>query len=111
MEPSPAGTGTHTHLGLPPCGFLAATGRPCPTCGVTTAYVLAAHGRFRDALMTQPFGLVILLCVAGGILTSAAAAVTGRSALPLVTPRRLAAALAVLAATALASWVYKWVTM
>ncbi|MCA9610613.1 MAG: hypothetical protein KC619_33690, partial [Myxococcales bacterium] len=30
LTPSPEGHGTHTQLGLPPCGFLVYTGYPCP---------------------------------------------------------------------------------
>jgi len=61
LAPSKTGMGTHTVLGLPQCGMLAMTGRPCPTCGVTTSFVLAAHGKFYDALVNQPFGLICLV--------------------------------------------------
>ena len=38
LEPDPRGFGTHTQLGLAPCAFARITGRPCPTCGMTTAF-------------------------------------------------------------------------
>lgn len=68
-----AGMGTHTQLGLSPCGFQAATGFPCATCGMTTAFTHAADGRLIAALLTQPAGLVL------AILTAMAAIVSGWS--------------------------------
>ncbi len=111
LEPSPAGTGTHSVLGLPPCGMLAATGHPCPTCGVTTSFVLATHGRFYDALVNQPFGLICFLLVVGGMLLTVATLVTGRSWVPMLTVYGVCVPAAVLLALALLSWAYKWATM
>jgi hypothetical protein len=34
---------THRQLGLPPCGFYAMTGLPCPSCGFTTSFSLLMH--------------------------------------------------------------------
>jgi hypothetical protein len=56
IQASPTGEGTHRQLGLPPCGWLAMTGYPCPTCGMTTAFSLAAHSRPLDSIKTQFFG-------------------------------------------------------
>ena len=64
LEPAPQGHGTHTQLGLPPCGFLELSGWPCPGCGVTTAAVLAARGEFARAFSTQPFGAALALGLA-----------------------------------------------
>lgn len=61
LDPDPRGMGTHHQLGLTPCGFRAAFGRPCVTCGMTTSFALAADERFIDSARTQPVGL--LLCV------------------------------------------------
>jgi hypothetical protein len=63
LHPSQAGHGTHRELGLPACGFLAQTGYPCPSCGMTTAFADMAHGRFLDAFLAQPFGLVLFVAV------------------------------------------------
>src|SRR5690606_33691507 len=44
LTPAAAGHGTHGQLGLPPCGWVLAMGRPCPSCGMTTAFAHAADG-------------------------------------------------------------------
>jgi hypothetical protein len=113
LTASPTGTGTHTVLGLPPCGMLVVTGRPCPTCGVTTSFVLAAHGRFHEAMVNQPFGLAVFLLAAGGLLCSVVTLATGRSWLPLLTVsrNRVLAAVIILTVLGLVSWAYKWLTM
>ena len=111
VTPSPDGTGTHTILGLPPCGMLVATGRPCPTCGVTTSFVLAAHGRFGDALVNQPFGLAVFFLVFGGLALAVATLLAGRSWLPLLTPYRVGVAAGALLVLAMVSWAYKWATI
>jgi len=60
LSPDPSGIGTHQQLGLPPCGFIAMSGGyPCPSCGYTTTFTLAAHGRPLDAFANQPFGFVV----------------------------------------------------
>lgn len=66
LSPDPAGHGTHTQLGLPKCGWYAATGQPCPTCGMTTAVTLAVHARPFSSLLTQPFGTLIAISAAVG---------------------------------------------
>lgn len=78
LLPDPSGEGTHRQLGLPACGFLVATGLPCPTCGMTTAFSYAVRGRLLKALWAQPAGA--LLCVAMMLTIPAALVVliTGR---------------------------------
>jgi hypothetical protein len=64
LEPSPAGHGTHLQLGLRPCSVLTWTGYPCPMCGATTTFALMADFRPLDALINQPFAVVLfVLCV------------------------------------------------
>lgn len=111
LVPSPEGHGTHGQLGLPPCGMMVTTGRPCPTCGVTTAYVLAAHGRFVRALVTQPFGLACFVLTVAAAVALAAALVARRSLMPLVTTYGVAAPAVAMLLLALASWAYKWWTL
>ncbi|MEC9374691.1 MAG: hypothetical protein VYC34_12640, partial [Planctomycetota bacterium] len=45
LTPSPDGHGTHTRLGLTPCPWVLTLNKPCPTCGMTTAFAHAADGQ------------------------------------------------------------------
>lgn len=107
LEPSPTGYGTHEQLGFPPCGWLAATGRPCPTCGMTTAVAAAAHGRWGEAIRAQPFAAAMALAAAvvfwGAVHVAVFGSRIGRVGARLLRPRWV---WAVAAAWAL-SWAYK----
>ncbi len=61
LEPDPSGFGTHTQLGLRPCSFMTTTGRPCPTCGMTTAFAWVARGRFDRSWQANPAGCILAL--------------------------------------------------
>jgi hypothetical protein len=61
LDPDPRGYGTHEQLGLPPCTFRATTGRPCPSCGLTTAFAESARGRFASATRANPAGALLFL--------------------------------------------------
>ncbi|MBI4367093.1 MAG: DUF2752 domain-containing protein [Deltaproteobacteria bacterium] len=65
LTPSTYGIGTHRTLGLPPCFFLAATGWPCPSCGLTTSVVHLLHGEWRLGLVANPFGPIALITAIG----------------------------------------------
>jgi hypothetical protein len=106
LTPSSTGLGTHEQLGLPKCGFLLATGLPCPTCGYTTAFALAAHGRLGAALCTQPAGFVLALAVTALTLVGAYTLVAGVSLGRLARLLRPGVFLA-LGVLILGAWVYK----
>jgi hypothetical protein len=72
------GFGTHQQLGLPACAFLARTGYPCITCGMTTSFADFTKGRFLRSLLDQPMGFALALSVAVAGVVSLAAAATGR---------------------------------
>lgn len=65
LSPDARGYGTHEQLGLPPCGFLASFGMPCPFCGATTSVCLVMRGRFIAALRAQPIGLFVTAAILG----------------------------------------------
>lgn len=106
LEPSPAGMGTHQQMGLPPCGFLAATGMPCATCGMTTSFSHVAHGQFIAAFATQPAGAVLALLTAMAAVTFAWAAATGASLRPLGDALARPRSALLLVALILAGWIY-----
>jgi hypothetical protein len=56
LVPDARGFGTHEQLGLPACAFLAWTGWPCPTCGLTTSFAHAAHGDLARAFSAHVLG-------------------------------------------------------
>jgi Protein of unknown function (DUF2752) len=87
LTPDARGYGTHEQLGWAPCWFRTWTGRPCPTCGMTTAWAYATSGRLTEALAanaagTAACGLAVL--AAPWLL---AAAVAGRWLAVRPTPR------------------------
>jgi hypothetical protein len=59
LVPDPRGYGTHTQLGLRPCAFLTVTGRPCPTCGMTTAFAWLLRGRVIRSWQVNPAGCLL----------------------------------------------------
>ncbi|MGF1468302.1 MAG: DUF2752 domain-containing protein [Sandaracinaceae bacterium] len=59
LTPAVEGHGTHTQLGLPPCGFLVATGFPCPGCGLTTSFSHMVRLQVGGALSANPFGVLL----------------------------------------------------
>ena len=79
IEPDVRGYGTHTQLGLPPCGFLLLTGSPCPGCGLTTAFAHGIRGHWALAAAANPLGLALFLVVCVSIPIGVTAAVRGWS--------------------------------
>jgi hypothetical protein len=107
LSPDPSGLGTHTQLGLPVCAWYSQTGRPCITCGVTTAFVLVAQGRLPQALATQPFGAILGLAAGAMVLLGGYAAWHGLSLVRLLAPLCRPTVFVGGAALVLLSWGYK----
>jgi len=61
LVPDPRGFGTHVQLGLRPCGFATVTGRPCPTCGMTTAFAWFVRGSIDRSWKANPTGALFAL--------------------------------------------------
>lgn len=81
LDPDPRGLGTHEQMGLHPCGFYLSTGRPCFSCGMTTAFASMASLRPLDALAANPLGTVLFCIVAAIPLWLLHATFTGASPL------------------------------
>jgi hypothetical protein len=74
----PLTIGTHRQLGLPECNFLRLTGRPCPSCGMTTSFALLVHGDWIASLRANAVGTLLGLFLLAMIPWGAVAAVRGR---------------------------------
>ncbi len=59
VGPDPRGLGTHQRLGLPPCTFRMLFGRPCPACGMTTAWACLMQGQLIGALRANVGGTLL----------------------------------------------------
>ncbi len=107
LEPSPSGFGTHRQLGLPPCHFYWVTGKPCPTCGMTTAFAWFVRGRFDRSFRSNPAGL--LLAAGSMVLTPwfLASAAAGRPLGFASLERPLIGLLALTIALSLLSWLIR----
>lgn len=107
LTPDPRGWGTHEQLGFRPCLPMREWSFPCPTCGVTTAVALAAHGRPLESLRTQPFGLVVLAMALGAGTSAVLGHARGRDLFAELVRSRWRRWGSVLTALALFAWCYK----
>lgn len=80
LEPSRAGSGTHTGLGLNRCDFLARVDLPCPSCGMTTSFSWFVRGNVLASLYVQPMGAVLAMTCAITFWSALYIAISGRPA-------------------------------
>ena len=78
LTPDPRGFGTHEQLGLAACGFIHWTGRPCPSCGMTTAWAYAVRGDLVAALSANAGGALLCLAAALAAPWALGSAIAGR---------------------------------
>jgi len=78
LHPDGRGLGSHEQLGFPPCSFVVLFGRPCPTCGMTTAFAHAVRGELIAALRVQPAGLAAALATMVTACAALSVMVTGK---------------------------------
>jgi hypothetical protein len=62
LLPLPNSQGQLTYL-PPLCTFKAATGHPCPGCGLTRSMLCLGHGSFSESVRFHPLGPVVFLGV------------------------------------------------
>lgn len=111
LTPSASGVGTHQQLGLPACPTLHLTGYPCPSCGLTTSFALAAQLEFIEAFQVQPFGLVAFFLASACIPISAILISRRISVNDLIFARGSNRIMYFLLALYIGSWVYKIMIM
>lgn len=110
LEPSAEGHGTHTALGMPPCSWSISFDRPCPTCGMTTAFAHAADADLVAAATAQPFGAFLAVLTASVFWGAAHVALTGSAIGRYAGRAAKPSILWTVAGSALAAWAYKWFT-
>jgi hypothetical protein len=104
LTPSPLGHGTHTQLGLPPCGFLSFTGVPCPGCGLTTAFSHMVRLEVVGAARANAFGVPLFLVTFFSIPVSAAGLVRGWGVLDTLDRMRFERVAVLLALSSIVTW-------
>lgn len=110
LKPASDGHGTHVQLGMPPCSWAMTFGKPCGTCGMTTAFAHAADGDVFRALAAQPFGAALAMITAMTMWGCGQIALTGARTWAVVV-RGLRPRLMWVAGGSFAlAWAYKWVT-
>jgi len=110
LQPSEAGHGTHTKLGLPTCTWTVWFDKPCPTCGMTTAFATAGEGRWIDSFVTQPAGMLLSVATAAAFWLGAHTLVTGSRLGDLLAFATRPRPVAFMIAGFLAAWGYKLLT-
>lgn len=107
LEPDPEGLGTHRQMGLPSCSWIAQARGPCPTCGMTTAFALAAHGRLIESFQAQPAAAMLAMLTAMVAWVSGYTLVTGCTAVSRLRVLIGLKTLGLAAALLMAGWAYK----
>jgi hypothetical protein len=95
-------------LGWPQCPFLAMTGWPCMTCGVTRATIAFLQGNFFETLSWNPLAALALCGVVAFDLYAVVVLLSGRSRLRIVdwTKSEATAAWIGVSAVILVNWIY-----
>lgn len=107
LQANPRGFGTHTKLGLPPCGWIERADLPCPTCGMTTAFAHAADGHLLRAVISQPLGFVLSMLTAMTFWIGLYIAFTGSAIGQMLLCLWRPSLIWIIGGLALVSWIYK----
>lgn len=111
LTPNAIGHGTHTQLGLPPCGFFEVTGYPCPGCGLTTAFANMAHGHIVGAAHANAFGILLFLVSATTVPLATLGFLRGWAVVPVLERLHIERWALVLSLVSLTVWVTRTLTM
>ena len=69
---------THRQLGLPECTFKVLTGKPCPSCGMTTSFALLVRGDVWHSMQANWVGTLLAVLWMAIIPWSILSALLGR---------------------------------
>ncbi len=111
LTPNPHGAGTHTQLGLPPCGFWLVTGLPCPGCGLTTSFAFMAHLDPLAATRVNPFGVPLFLTTVAAIPFCLRGLYRGDHVMDTLDAHAVDRYLLLLSATGILVWVVRLATL
>lgn len=75
---TPRRLATHRQLGLPPCNFTMLTGKPCPSCGMTTSFALFVRGDLRASFQANWVGTLLAATAVVALPWSLLSALRGR---------------------------------
>lgn len=107
LEPDGRGYGTHEQLGFPACTFFRIVGRPCPSCGMTTAWANLLHGRPLAAMQANAVGALLAAAAPLGAVWAGVSAAIGVWWGGRPRQRWLLAALGLLTAVVLIDWLLR----
>ena len=110
LEPSEAGHGTHTQLGMKPCIWAVTLDKPCMTCGMTTSFAYAGEGDWIGSFLNQPMGSVLVVIASVMFWCGAAQALIGARIGTMVQPIFRPKSFIVFLILMLAAWGYKVIT-
>lgn len=81
LHPNRMGVGSHEQMRLGQCQFLAHTGLPCPTCGMTTSFAWFVRGNIFASFYIQPMGMLLAVAAVATVWVGLYIALTGRPVL------------------------------
>lgn len=76
---TPRTMATHLQIGLPPCSFAVLSGKPCPSCGMTTSFALLVRGDVPASLRANWVGTLLATLWATLLVWSVASGLAGRT--------------------------------
>lgn len=107
VAPNRSGVGTHAALGYAECGFLAVSGIPCLTCGMTTSFAFFVRGQVAASIYVQPMGAILAVLACLGLITGLYIAATGRAVQNLLRYLPMTRVMFILLGLALLAWAWK----
>lgn len=75
---TPKSSATHTQLGMPPCNFVTLTGKPCPSCGMTTSFALLVRGDVANSMRANWVGSIMCVLWAVTLVWALASGIRGK---------------------------------